>query len=651
MKFQDYAEPLGAMLKAPAGYTVAHVLLTTYSLHKRLLADLLLHCHTQSGVDLKNVTDLSKRMELESAYQRWKDKVLVLADHVYENYPDRKSAGLDEYINEIRKTCVRIQPVEEGCFHPKLILVCFEKQGEPGDRKYRLMVSSKNLTYDTYFQVGTILEGEAAEQSAPNGQVLYTYMESFPDFPQEQLETWAGIKQINFCLDGKPVQFLFTAPGKDTSLKDQLRLDLKQVKKLPKAEPEDQEAQEKSEPKNTAAQDRQVPPREVQLLIITDSLGPEHFFDALGGAPDRYGIVSNPKSWFNLLKKAVPVDASAENDANTGEEKTAVQDSVAAEDIDGTWQWVAENCPYIHAKQFVLQTDSKRVIYMGSANCSRQALEKNYECMIRLEEDIQSLIEDKTIMIDSAETKKTASYPIRALRLEDLNRPAQEDLIESFVKSVSVDLTWDAENHRLHVTYESKAEKPKSVGDVYLCPPNQKRRVEMQMEKKETVSFACRYSQLPDITDPKMMLLVENTSIEQLVKYDVDAKWIVAPQEKEDADYGQDLYKGLIPQLKDVIPAGSSEGRYKSDDSEEERLAKYFGQVEESEGVKEICKRAERVIQSVEKRSEGGNEDAEDDDEDEAVETDMSPEQRKMELDAVLKRIRNLVAALKEWSE
>lgn len=156
----------GTMLKSPAGYTVDFAIGTTYSLDLRAL----MGSYLSLGLSVDTDSDLAKDpMYLFSALSEMKGKVLVFCEKGrivgQGDYP-ALYCQLEGGIAEVDLPERADGPIVSKfpSFHPKTWIIRFTPTGWTGPARYRICILSRNLTFDSSWDLAASFDGEYREQ-------------------------------------------------------------------------------------------------------------------------------------------------------------------------------------------------------------------------------------------------------------------------------------------------------------------------------------------------------------------------------------------------------------------------------------------------------------------------------------------------------
>lgn len=214
MIYQDAAlTPLGEFLKAPEGYSLEHLVVTTYSLSGDALLSLAIAGYLASRGDDLDGLQLSEVVMEERPMRQW------AGEHFTVFSQGCPTSGSNTVVWEQACAlsdlcCVNVS--SRGTFHPKLLLACFKGEG---DWRYRLQVGSQNLGSHGGIELSICLESEPGADN-PNGAELLRFFESF--YCQTgRCAHLLGLAKVDFRRCRHPddryrlenVEFLFSDPG------------------------------------------------------------------------------------------------------------------------------------------------------------------------------------------------------------------------------------------------------------------------------------------------------------------------------------------------------------------------------------------------------------------------------------------------------
>ncbi len=533
------------IFKAPEGYSIDKLLLTTFTMSKRILADIYMHYASEKDdISINDMSEIQKRIFLQEAFVKYHENIdiYVQEDQILSNISSRKLEGLDEFISGKLCTVHKVKKPENGFFHPKIALVSYCNL--KNENVYKLYVSSKNLTYDTFFQTGIMLKGETGSDGNKNGECLRNFIKSFAgeSFP-EWLEK---IKKVSFYNE-KPgdVSLLFFVP--DNNQNENNITIIKNDFKEPRA-----------------------------CLFFSDSIRKDFFENIFGNDENIECVaVSNSRSWAKAIKKGEDILPYA-----------YILDS--------------NDPPYIHSKMyFVMKDDGRMIYYVGSANCTWSALQNNYEMMVRVVTNVNGK--------EDSFTEIKGSTQLKWKKLEDrvLEEARKKESILECIKNMKVVCYVSKENESISMELVvGKPDKYLEIKRLILCLPNDYHRYDIIFEddKFELSLNNVRWSRLP--FEKKALVFVDSEMGKGTVDINIE---LICPKEikdgitPKDSKCEENLFKGHLPAVREAIPAVSRKykGFYHVNDTDDIRIAKYIAYCRE-EKIKDpyenIMKRCDDLL-------------------------------------------------------
>jgi hypothetical protein len=189
----------GDMLIPPSGYRLARAIAATYTLDLNTLLSIpvaLFFSQTMEGY-----FD-AERIQLLEAIQRCPDVLKIYHQKGKIHVPKKRNRlyGL------LEPCVVGILPDDvHTSFHPKVWVLRYEHDDQPV--KYRVIILSRNLTYDQSWDIAVHLDGEVSDKRQSKNQPLVDFVEYL-----DQLESFEGAKP--FIDDLRRVSFA-SPPGFD----------------------------------------------------------------------------------------------------------------------------------------------------------------------------------------------------------------------------------------------------------------------------------------------------------------------------------------------------------------------------------------------------------------------------------------------------
>jgi hypothetical protein len=370
----------GTLLRPPPGYRLERAVGTTYSLDLvALLAipvALFRHSDPGEGVGLD-------KPDLIDAIQDMAEKVTIYCQKgklTTSRPPGKALCFIEECVREVMPLDARTS------FHPKLWILSFTQEGGPG--LFRLVVASRNLTFDRSWDVAYYLEGvvgaKAQDANAPLVDMLrwLTDQSAFPGHDR-------FIDQLGraYLKPGGPFKrATFHPSGFD---------------------------------------DRRSPLLEERF---SDLLVVSPFVDRM--ALRALATRSTGKRW--LLSRREELDRMPLEDLKPYETWTFSEAIEQGESFEANAEEGGEppKPQQLHAKLYIGDRDGDDTQwYLGSANCSQAALERNGEFLIGLNTQVSNL---------------TAASMARSL----LERDDKRRVFEPYVRSTEAPLRAAEHDHR-----------------------------------------------------------------------------------------------------------------------------------------------------------------------------------------------------------
>lgn len=170
LDFQKDRLDYGAMLCPPEGYQLDRALATTYSLDLNALLAIpvaLFYAQTLEG-------DLSgERLALLEAVRQLGEKVTLFHQAGKVQVP----AQYNRLYAYLEDCLVPVVPQSPGqSFHPKIWVIRFLPEHQDNPVRFRLLVLSRNLTFDRSWDLAASLEGEVTEQPQPVNSPLVDFL-------------------------------------------------------------------------------------------------------------------------------------------------------------------------------------------------------------------------------------------------------------------------------------------------------------------------------------------------------------------------------------------------------------------------------------------------------------------------------------------
>lgn len=199
-------------LRPPAGHTLDRAIGTTFTLDLLTLLTVPLS-FTLFGWEDEDGAPASDPLTLFESLRRFSDRLAVFCQAGSISVP----ASSPLLLSYLEKSVVEVTPPESGhIFHPKVWVLRFVS--EEAGTLYRLLVASRNLTFDRSWDTLLALEGTVDETGSENapGLKLARFVQTLPQLATSEVahETWETVELVSRELPSVS----FQAPPGFTSL-------------------------------------------------------------------------------------------------------------------------------------------------------------------------------------------------------------------------------------------------------------------------------------------------------------------------------------------------------------------------------------------------------------------------------------------------
>ena len=335
----------GSILSPPNNYELDFAIGTTYTLD----LDALVGASISLGLSAESDSDLNKNpIFLLEALRSTGDKVALFCESGQIKLPNKPTPLyllLEEMVFQVANENY-VKYSKYASFHPKVWLIRYAN--DENEILYRIIVLSRNLTFDRSWDLTFTMDGRKASKSSSKNNPLIKFIEYLSKYSTDDDKT-AKIHQIldelsfvEFELNSPFEGFEFIVNGIDDSFSIQNH-QLFTSNSLDK------------------------------LLIMTPFLSK----DVIEGFNSR----KNPKSPATLITRLQSLDKGLTLD---NFEVYALKDEI----VDGESLISGETEDFtkqdIHAKMYVVEKTKYTDLYLGSLNASHNALYGNIEFMIKL---------------------------------------------------------------------------------------------------------------------------------------------------------------------------------------------------------------------------------------------------------------------------
>jgi len=339
LEFKKPRLDYGKLLSPPLGYVLENAVATTYSLDMLAFLSIPVALFYSQSLDEKVSED---RMDIFDAIQKTSDKVKIYCQKSKIARPDNNML-----ISFIEDSVAEMLPDKANIsFHPKIWVIRY--RGKDKSILYRVIVLSRNLTFDRSWDVAFFLEGFLGNSIKVKNKPLADYLNhlsGISDFRDSQ-KFIKDFQKVDFIVENPFNGFSFHPMGFDAytnPLQDETFEDLIIVSPF------------LNKTTLNHFSNKKIVSGEKYLFSRKEELDKIHL-DVLGD----YAV-------YALSQRVV----DGEDDVEVSEE--------AGEDSQ------TQN---LHAKLFIgSKANNKTRWFLGSANCSNAAMTRNEEFLISLEAD------------------------------------------------------------------------------------------------------------------------------------------------------------------------------------------------------------------------------------------------------------------------
>ncbi|MEH6945636.1 phospholipase D family protein [Bacillus sp. JJ634] len=336
----------GTLMAPPEGYQLSRAIGTTYSLELEALLGIPVALSFAQSVEVSQKRD---RIYLIEALRRSTEHIKVYCQKGKIHVPKAQYPLYALLENMI--TQVNINPYS---FHPKLWILRYVHQVNPKDIKYRLLVLSRNITFDRSWDVSMCVDGTVGTRKIRSNQPLVdfvTYLTQQADFEGSQ----------EFIKELYKVQF---------DIKGDRKSIFQSIGFCPIGIP------------NSAYEQDLLHTDYDNLLIISPFLTDQtvkNLNNRNKGETNTY-LFSRQEELLKLKPKTLEgIEAYHLKELVVEGEKLIDSEDANHKEQD------------IHAKVYIGEHDQQTDVYLGSANCSYNAFHGNVEFLVKLSADTKYL--------------------------------------------------------------------------------------------------------------------------------------------------------------------------------------------------------------------------------------------------------------------
>ena len=406
----DYKE----ILKSPPDYYLDFAITTTYSLDLEALMEVLIAL----GLDEEIDSNLTKHEFYSlSSIMNTMENIAIFCDASKIHFKDISKKNiflslLDNIVTPI-KTKFNKKFNKYPAFHPKMWIVRYVSKTDFSDIKYRLIILSKNLTFDRSYDTAFILEGEYKEvikakkvnreKNKPLKDFLIYLKKRQEEFNKDNIKS--GFKRIIDELDN----VVFTLQDKEFEDFEFLPNQIVNIGFNEKYNIEDDELFYENFH---------------ELLIISPFLSKgiiKNFYDRSKELKDARCLIITKDMSLNKIPREVMDDFDVyimKDEVVDGENNISEEENKFPKKQD------------IHAKVFMMRKGAWSKLYIGSLNATESAKNFNIEFMIKLYAPNRYINLDK-LSNDLFGGNDDNKSPFKKVYSEDLIELNNEDNVEN----------------------------------------------------------------------------------------------------------------------------------------------------------------------------------------------------------------------------
>ena len=591
---QNESDLLRIAMTVPEGMKPENVILTTFTLSTSILADIILK-YVEATRKIEDIMSLDET-----------ERYLLLAEHldVVENkkihifsddclFPSFDAAPklnrlIERYL--IANMVTVVAPKNQGSyFHPKLIITEFGDEKNPERKFYRVIISSKNLTYsdmlETYHVFESCSEGQGCE-CENLGKEIARFFRRIVELKEEDLRP--------VCGKNKPIK------DACSEIKGLLENISKQKFKLciPASEP----IPEKVDVYFSTPNDRCMKDKFNEDIKQSTKNGFFWCSDSISNTfIDNYKcpmMISNVRSWVRVFKDCI---------ASESFEVPDYAYKMMSEEINNPTNKM------VHAKFAEINHDEKYILWNGSANFTENAFNNNYECDVRCEYKREDISKEYSVQLKE---NAIEPYHVKKLLINDLQIEEAQSEFEKYIKELIWIAVYDEKNNTFGVKAEGcklntvDKEVEKLISSlVMVLPSGMNAEVEVEDMTNGKSSYLSQFDGIsklkvpwygvvnvlyfPSFNNPKSIPI--RVKLESPNGSEIDSQ-----QEIVDKEGAQKLaLSNSIFRFRNVIPPEPKGGAvlYLPNDSFGNRLAKYYAKGGSKEAINQ---RAKMILDKLE---------------------------------------------------
>lgn len=404
------------LLKAPEGYEIEKILITTYSLEMEKIVEI---CLLALGLQIETTSQDGKNpITGLYALEKMMKKIVVIC----------QNGQIKEHKNllylMLEKSIYTINPPKNKNFHPKVILIKYKNKREDKREdkiKYKLIVSSKNLTSDRSWDAQVSIQGNYNINNNKTNQEIVKFIKYLKNNIEQEEQVNKFLEEIENEI--AKVDFLENLREQKNSGIEEvveniefIQLGANDREKLPYLETESKEKLKSAliiSPFLTLEPKQESPIYKIKQNIVEDG--------KIQLITRRTELTEN---LLNEIETYVINDQIIDNmyivkENNQEENEEEFENEITNQDI--------------HAKMYILQKEENTELYVGSANASRNAFNGNIEAMLKITIKQKDFI-DKIRENLFGNEKEQKQYFIKA-EIKDKEEKVEDNTLQKIKKS------------------------------------------------------------------------------------------------------------------------------------------------------------------------------------------------------------------------
>ena len=381
----------GEQLNPPDGYQLVKAIGTTYSLDLEALMLLPVALFYSQKIET-NSEDL--RCDIIDAITKFSSKITIFYHKGQLKVPreyHKLMAHLEDGIEEVT------MPDYLSSFHPKIWVARYECKGNP--IIYRLLVTSRNLTFSRDWDVAFSTDGQVTKKENPKVEPLVHFIQFLNNFKQNTIRGpfLEDLKKVEFDLPPKFDSLNFVPIG---------------IKN----------------PNNGKTYNNPITKEDNQYddLLIVSPFVDEKTLKRLGSLTKNQTFLLSRKEELDFLSQDVLRNFNCWMFSKYIEEAEQLP-QLSEKEATPVYQ-------SLHAKLFIANKNKSPYWYLGSANCSDPAQERNIEFMVELKGSNSAglrLNDVLTVLTESKQSEGQAlfePYPLREINKIDEQKKLDLDI-------------------------------------------------------------------------------------------------------------------------------------------------------------------------------------------------------------------------------